>query len=509
MTTQPECSVCCETYNKASYFKVTCIKCNYSSCRVCNRRYLLNSTKPGHCMNCKEEWCREFMVNNLSRCYVNGDYRNHREKLLLGTAKARLSEDMDAAAAVNERDKLILDQRKVNEELRLLKEKRRTLEMKIWRCRRIVTGELAEKGKKREFLKKCPSDNCNGMLSTAWKCKICDLTVCAKCHEIKDDPSSGGGVEHVCKQENIDSVKFIKKDTKGCPGCGTDIHKISGCDQMWCPQCQKAFSWRTGNVVIHGIIHNPHFHAWQREQTRRGIAAPRAPGDVICGGLPGNHQWRRVIALLHPEPNRIPRYTYRLVDPGRLRVGYKLELWQRLQLLHRNTAHFQEVILRPIRVEVNGLNNNRDLRINYIIGNINEKTLAHSLSRRAIKKEKSTATLHIYELLNTVLTENIINLYHIARSETADAVASVTERAPETLRNCHDIRIYTNEQLKNISVIYGQTVKGLDSTFNTFSIKYTKSSLKREREKKQQTAELTGLSMQDVNLVIDDTEAII
>jgi len=351
------------------------------------------------------------------------------------------------------------------------------------------------------------------MLSTQWKCQICNLTVCTKCHEIKDDPSSGGGVEHVCKQENIESVQFIKKDTKGCPGCGIDIHKISGCDQMWCPQCQKAFSWKNGNVITHGIIHNPHFHAWQREQAKKGIAhTPRAPGDVVCGGLPNNNQWLRLVRLLHPNPRQMRRWYGR---GGGSRIK-KNTLWEMIQDLHRKTAHFQAVVLEPIRVQVNGLNDNRNLRINYILGIINEEDWGRQLSRKAIKKEKSTATLHIYELLNTVLTENIVNLFNESFDPPVDistdglrASQLLHVRARNTLKNCHEIRLYANEELKKISVIYGQTVKGLNSNFDTFSIKYTKTSLAREKAKKKQTADMTGLSIREVNFVIDDIDAII
>ena len=548
-------------------------------------------------MNCKEEWSREFLVNNLCRSYVNGDYKKHREKLLLGTEKARMGEDMEAAAAFKQIDNYKVEQQLVNEQIRKLKQKARQVEQNIWRCRRVsegleTTNEIHRQRK--EFIKKCPSDSCNGMLSTQWKCQICNLTVCAKCHEIKDDPSSGGGVEHVCKQENIESVKFIKKDTKGCPGCGTDIHKISGCDQMWCPQCKKAFSWKSGHVITHGIIHNPHFNAWQREQAAKGVApTPRAPGDIVCGGLPGNHQWFALVRMLHPNPERMRRWYGR----GRRSYTKKETLWEMIQDLHRKTAHFQAVVLEPIRREVNGLNNNRKLRINYIIGKIGEKDLGCQLSRKAIKKEKATATLHIYELLNTVLTENMVNLLHkvevavaahsaaaldratrvaaarqqrecvvgatgitgkatsgvwwpvtiervhpngkfdvivedglntrwtnmapahIRKMEPAAATAADVEatehanviknEARQTLKNCHEIRLYVNEELKKISVIYGQTVKGVNSNFDIISIKYTKAKLAREKAKKKQTADMTGLSIGEVNFVLDDIDAII
>ena len=188
-----QCFVCCEEFNKKEHSKIECKKCQYSACRACTRKYLLNSPNPGHCMNCNEEWSREFMVNNLSRSYVNGDYKKHREMLLLGTEKARLIEDMEAAAAFKEMNIHKAEQKLLNEQIRKLKERRFKTEQNIWKFKRVFQGFENPEKKRKEFIKKCPSESCNGMLSTQWKCQICELTVCPKCHEIKYDPSSGGG----------------------------------------------------------------------------------------------------------------------------------------------------------------------------------------------------------------------------------------------------------------------------------------------------------------------------
>ena len=56
----------------------------------------------------------------------------------------------------------------------------------------------------------------------------------------------------------------MKKDTKPCPKCGQLIHKINGCDQMWCPGCKTPFSWRTGEIE-RGHVHNPEYYRWMRE----------------------------------------------------------------------------------------------------------------------------------------------------------------------------------------------------------------------------------------------------
>ena len=66
-----------------------------------------------------------------------------------------------------------------------------------------------------------------------------------------------------------------------------------------------------------------------------------------------------------------------------------------------------------------------------------------------------------------------------------------------------------NEELKKISVIYAQTVKLVDQNFEFQSAKYNKSQLQREQKKKAEAAALTGMSIEDVQGVLDSTEAII
>ena len=129
------------------------------------------------------------------------------------------------------------------------------------------------------FTQKCPTTDCEGFLSTQWKCGLCDGSFCKDCHETKAD-------DHECNPDLVASVKAIKKEAKPCPRCASQISKIDGCDQMWCTQCHTAFSWNTGNIETH-VVHNPHYFQWMREN---GNILPRAPGDnpdpnIACGGV--------------------------------------------------------------------------------------------------------------------------------------------------------------------------------------------------------------------------------
>ena len=82
----------------------------------------------------------------------------------------------------------------------------------------------SEEVTKRKFVRACPADGCMGFLSTAWKCGLCQVNVCSKCHEIK----TGEDDEHVCDAGNVETAELLARDTKTCPSCAALIFKISG-----------------------------------------------------------------------------------------------------------------------------------------------------------------------------------------------------------------------------------------------------------------------------------------
>ena len=80
-------------------------------------------------------------------------------------------------------------------------------------------GEIVEPKK---FVRKCPTEECKGFMNEDWFCGLCDRYFCEKCNEQLCDA-------HVCDPDAVKTMELLKKDTKGCPKCGTMIHKLSGC----------------------------------------------------------------------------------------------------------------------------------------------------------------------------------------------------------------------------------------------------------------------------------------
>lgn len=459
-----ECSICAEKYNNSTHKPVPCEygDCVFKACKLCVRTYLLNTTLEPHCMHCKKIWTELFIVEQLNRSFITSDYKIHRKSLLLEREISKLPETMHVA----ERQKRINEQAYAAAQLSLkAKEAERVLHAiyhelneanrEIGRIRgggalRGGEGEEAA-AERKKFIMPCPNNDCRGYLSSQYKCGLCNLFTCNACHEIiggkKDDP-------HTCKEENVQSAELIKKDTKPCPTCGTRISKISGCDQMWCPECKKAFSWKTG-LVDNGIIHNPHFYQYQRDNAA-GQDIPRNPGDVVCGGICDWNTFRYQILNYIPATIAIPET--------------KMELNALLRYLHRFVVHITRVDLDNTREKVRTLGDFEDLRCRYILQLIDKETFAKTIYKNNGLHKKFTEMLHIYEILSVVGTELFAKLI-TAQNKISDNKKFIDE-VLKNVGEYNKLREYCNEQFRKISLSYHQTVPFINEIFEIKSIKY-------------------------------------
>ena len=457
-----DCPVCLESFTSSVRARVSCPQCHLDVCRACVRRYLLNTTQQAHCMghDCKCTWDREFLIKNLLKSFVNGEYKKHRAKMLLDQEKARMPETMPA---VENYMKIGAMKKEINEdqaEYEKLKEQLVKLKRKIYttknNIKRYERGETGAEEKKREFKRKCGVEGCRGFLSSQWKCGLCATFTCPHCFEVLGKEKNCG---HVCDPNNVESANMIKKETKPCPSCATPIFKIQGCDQMWCTQCHIAFSWKSG-LRVNGVIHNPHFYQWQREGG--GVAPVQTPGAQVCGGLPGAWQFRRQL-------NRVV-----MGDP------YKSSPFSnKIMQLHNGCAHFQHWELDRLRRNCQNAGDNTNLRIKYLCKEISEDVLMQKLQQQDKKREKKMAVLQVYELLNTVFLENLNDIQQllltpkdIQLSNMEKFKQSVIDTGTRNLERCHNVRIYANKQLAKISIIYSQTVGMLNHHFQTINQKY-------------------------------------
>lgn len=485
-----ECDVCDETYNKSTRAEITCRACETSCCKVCVRQYITKSIKDAHCMNCKANWDRGFLVDNLNKSFVDDKYSESRRAVLFQREQARFPETMDYVERMKKR--IIYQEivKKINE-LRTKYNKRLTtinnlqknteegdltdtLDTHFGKLRKYVTEiknleftrnnmkkELEEEGilKKRKvtFIHACPKEGCKGFLSTAWKCGLCENWTCPHCFELKgplkDDPNN----PHECKEDNVKSAEMIKKSTKSCPKCAVPIFKISGCDQMFCTECKIAFSWNTGEID-NGVIHNPHYFQVQRElaqtlnEEQRQALENNANRDLCgpCGddNMPNWYLYHGIIRKLTNEDKVIDNTIYRW--------AYNI---------FRQVAHLNHAVMNPMRNECRRLQDQQDLRARYMLSRISKENFEEILVGNDAIFKRNISSLQIYDLIVTIFRESVNKI----------AVERTAESVKEAMIHVKKITDYANRELARLSYVYSKSIELFDfKRCEFYSLKFNK-----------------------------------
>lgn len=408
------CSVCCEEYNASSRKKTNCNYCPYEACATCAKRYLLEITEDPHCMNCRRGWSREILVSNFTQKFVSQTYKARRENVLLERERSLMPATQPYVEMEIQVRKLSTEIAKYKFELEksqegyyaidrtpiatIMTEQNLTRhEARLWVNRRLtdyriqvdnlrheighsewhqkylmglIFGEDQLDIERRKFVRACPYPECKGFLSTVWRCGVCENWTCPECHEGKGPNKDA---PHTCDPNNIETAKLLARDSRPCPKCASMIFKIDGCDQMYCTQCHTAFSWRNGRIEM-GTIHNPHYYEYQRA---RGTLQ-RNPGDVPCGGYP---TWNQVWPL-------VPRSNI---------------FYAQVSNAYRVYHHIEHVILPRYTVDIR--NDNRDLRIKFMLNDIPEEEFKKKIQQREKARQRKMDIRQVVEMLMTVLAD--------------------------------------------------------------------------------------------------------
>jgi hypothetical protein len=302
------CPVCFESFTKSLRKQVNCPYCQKICCSDCCKQYLISSLHEAHCMFCKVGWNADFLrdtfTNNwLTKIYGAIEAANlwEREKSLLPSTQ-NIIEKEDFLHSFDKQAKhaLRLKAREMNKLLNIIINDHQSDENSFMQMYQAICKwqsmmkqnqisfpafptffdpetinklfsnykeTTEEKKQKATFVKPCPAPDCRGFLSTQWKCGICSTKVCPRCLVIIRLKNNEITVNHICKAEDIATAELIAKDSKNCPKCGVSIQKTEGCNQMWCTNCNTAFSWKTLEI-INGAIHNPHYFEWSQRISR-------------------------------------------------------------------------------------------------------------------------------------------------------------------------------------------------------------------------------------------------
>jgi Fe-S cluster biosynthesis and repair protein YggX len=199
------CNIC---YDEKNNKFIKCPKCKKNnSCRNCwESNIKIKSSINGDCLtlNCDYNSTREFIFNNFSKKF------------------SKEWVDMQA-------NKLII------EEKRLVEQSRRKM--------------LNQNNNSNAFQFKCPLNNCGFFYTDTYNCTTCLKDICNECHKFKDS-------NHECKIDEKEEIKELMKNITQCPKCNEVIHKISGCNDMYCTKCNTHFNFITKRETKYR--HNPH-----------------------------------------------------------------------------------------------------------------------------------------------------------------------------------------------------------------------------------------------------------
>lgn len=442
-TTNNECVICASPFNKSNRVKLACLYCGYEACRACNETYILSETIP-KCMNvaCGREWTRKYLNTSFTKTFLAGAYKKHREDVLFDRERSLMPETQIYVQYINEIAALEAEHKRTEAELAEIYARRSAISSNIWRIQQILNGRSSvANGETLRFVRKCPDGECRGFLSTQWKCGVCEKWTCNRCHEIKGDERD---VEHVCDPDKVATAELLMRDTKNCPSCHTSIHKIDGCDQMWCTQCHTAFSWRTGRIVENGI-HNPHYYEWLRRNGGGGVAAA-----VGAGGMCGRDNYVDLF-LRANNMGDINRRAYRLLSDEN--PMHSISFYA----IVRNITHMREVDMARYQDIVNGnALNNRHLRVDYMMNKIGEEQFKRAIQQLEKKTEKAREYANVLEILVNTTNDVLARFCELAYRKTnafrymdalEDTDISILDEIPLIVK-------YVNECLEEISKTY-------------------------------------------------------
>lgn len=364
------------------------------------KRHVKNTISPTlvkfRCSNCNLIYfsymkCRKYNCNNLCRIYdndkkdyeVNFYYTNKRQIKRINKIKNRIKD---------------------------YKQEYKDINLEIWK---IKTGndqkeENIEKTRQKSFIMPCIVDGCRGYLSTGYKCPLCEIKVCSKCHKKKEE-------DHSCTEDDVKTVASIRKETRPCPNCGSRIYKISGCNNMFCTNCGTPFNWKTGLISSRQNIDNPHAAEWMRNHRDANID-PCQPNFNLL--------------KLHKDS-----FEYKYLE----------------DTLH-NANHISEHYIVFYLHGINPTELNLKHRVNYLIGDIDETEFKKRIIINERKEEKKRELRLIYSTYCDVVKGLI------KQCERKNSLSFIKGKIEEI----KEIMDYTNKNLKEVSYYRKCKVKIID-----------------------------------------------
>ena len=446
------CQICTEPFTNIKRKPISCQKCQFISCTECFKKHCLNGNDP-MCMNpdCRSIFQESYLYQQLSSNFMTGKYRQNKSEILFEREKSL----MEGTMSIIENSIL---REKINQELVDLNKKRSEINQQInnqkYNLSRLMRDEnltnldegssndnnLSEK--RQAYLKKCPTADCKGFLNLAYKCQLCEVSVCSKCLNVKNE-------DHECNEDDLKTAELLRKDTKSCPNCGEMIHKIEGCNQMYCISCNTGFDWNSLKIVT-GLLHNPHYFEYMNRQNQlTGNNQNRTIGDILCGGPPTSNEllnkFRQVynIQTVNNNNNNNNNINNRWRFPNYNRYNQNQDLSEGTNGNSNLCLYWLRISTHVAQVEVprfsetNNFRLNLSDRIKYMRNQLDDKRYKINITRRYNEEVRKREILQLFQTFHTLIEDK---LRTIILPET-----NSPEKITNILNECDNIMSYINQ----------------------------------------------------------------
>jgi hypothetical protein len=471
------CQNCCKTFILGSIREASCMKCR----KIWLREFLVENFTHKF-INVEYKAHREKNLYDREKALLPQTQAIAELTILRQKSEKRLKEAselyLEAQKVLLDAKKMFLDaKKKVCEETREFRE----IEIRERLAISLITrednlhlifqgGAAAAEKKEKKFIAKCPKEDCRGFLDEKNYCGLCGTKCCKKCNatisplekeeeseDEEDDvvyvegpaassvPSFSDKVEievieteektktikddkkkHICNPDDVETTKLLKRDTKPCPSCGAMIHKIDGCNQMWCTQCHVAFDWKTGEIEK-GNVHNPEYFRYMREKGLLKQGGGRG-GEVACDRIDDLFV-HRITNLKQKD----------ITDSNKTR----------LMEMCRNILHHNDVTIRVTFSNLDTAYNDVRRRVEFLLGNISEKKFMSMIQKKDKEIEKKTELRNIVTMMTAAGSDIILRFIRkiTINSEIKDWDDFTTE--------IEALVEYTNKRLEKVSTIFG------------------------------------------------------
>jgi hypothetical protein len=251
------CSICIERFSDN---KVTCNECKFEVCKECCERYFLSRfTTEVSCMNCNFTW-NDYLVSPKLQEHFEFVLLE-KELSLIPETRQRLRERVERQMNITvakARNKILKcintihqQQQKIN---KACNDKDILFAVEIKTNEPSLPTSFKDPNNLVFF---CIKEDCKGNVKDQI-CNVCNTIYCMVCLQVNHKKEV-----HICAEQDVNTALLLRKESKNCPRCLIIVHKISGCNQMWCTQCKTKFHWKTLNIIYDNKkYHNPHHSEW-------------------------------------------------------------------------------------------------------------------------------------------------------------------------------------------------------------------------------------------------------